>query len=68
MSDDIIVKIVEVETISVNITEETPIIVNIDDKVSTLLSDVFIPDEDGLKITKIYIKDGKLKVKYEDGE
>jgi len=68
MSDDIIVKIVEEETISVNITEETPIIVNIYDKVSTLLSDVFIPDENGLKITKIYIKDGKLKVKYEDGE
>lgn len=68
MTDEVIVRVIEEETINVSITEETPIIIELDDGVPGWLSDIFVPDEDGLRITKMYIKNGKLKVKYEDGE
>ena len=69
MDDEIKVKVVEEESIHINITEETPIIVQIDGGGSSYdFSDIFSPDEDGKRITKMYIKNGKLKVKYEDGE
>lgn len=68
MADDIIVKIIDETVINVNIAEETSIVINIDDVVPALSSNIFVPDEDGLRIVKMYIKDGKLKVKYEGGE
>lgn len=68
MADDIIVKIIDETVINVNIAEETSIVVNIDDVVPALSSSIFVPDEDGLRIVKMYIKNGKLKVKYEGGE
>ena len=65
---DINVEITEETPINVNITEETPIEIKITDGLSPLFASIFEPDEDGKRITKMYVKDGKLKVKYEGGE
>jgi len=62
---DINITIIEAEPIVFVIGEEQPINIIIEEKLSSILDSVFVPDEDGLRIKKIYIKDGKLKIKYE---
>ena len=64
---DVNVIITEAEPINVTITEGQPINVIIE-KVYPLSDSIFIPDEDGLKIKKIYVLNGKLKIKYESGD
>jgi len=65
---DINVTITEAQPIQIIVTEAEPINITIEDGLYSLISSIFAPDEDGHKITKLYIKNGKLKVKYEDGD
>ena len=65
---DVNVIITEAEPINIIITEEQPINVTIEKVISSTLDSVFTPDEDGHRVIKIYIKDGKLKIKYESGD
>lgn len=55
---DIKVQIVEAEPINVVIVEATP----------TQVAKIFHPDEDGKRIVKVQVKNGKLDIQYERGE
>ena len=65
---DINVTFTEVQPIQIVVTEDQPINVDIGDGLSSLIYSIFTPDEDGKRITKMYVKNGKLKIKYEGGE
>ena len=65
---DVNLQITESEQITIQVVEGTPINITVSEGTPALLSGIFNPDESGYKITKLYVKDGKLKIKYEDGE
>jgi len=65
---DINVTVIDAAQIQVIVSDVQPINIEITDGVSSLINSIFIPDEDGKRVKKMYVKDGKLKVKYEDGD
>ena len=65
---DVNVTVVVEEVLHFTITEAQPMNITIEGGGSSLLDDIFDPDESGYRITKMYIKNGKLKIKYESGE
>ena len=65
---DINVVVTDTTQINVVVGDAQPINVELGGELSSIIYNIFIPDEDGQRITKMYIKNGKLKVKYESGE
>jgi len=65
---DINVTVVDTAHIHVTVSDAQPINVELGEGLASIIYNIFVPDEDGQRIRKMYIKNGKLKVKYEDGE
>jgi len=65
---DINVTVTDATQIHVVVSDAQPINVELGGELSSIIYNIFIPDEDGQRIKKMYVKNGKLKVKYEDGD
>ena len=65
-NENIIIRIIEAEPIQIRIIEPAPISANIImESVPSEIGNIFIPEFEGHKVTRLYVKDHKLKVEYE---
>jgi len=56
------------QIINIKIVESEPINVVINEANPTQIASIFEPDEDGKRIVKVQVKNGKLDIQYEGGE
>ena len=60
-------QIIESDEINIQLVEDVPISVTIGET-SSFVKSIFDPPEGGKRVIRIYVKNNKLKVEYEDGE